>query len=246
MADLRGRDERLDAALGREPVILWFEHDLYDQFQLLQVLDRLPSGVVGQVELIQAGTFLGTLAAEELAELWPRQRPVSAEQVASARAAWAAFQGDDPRELARLASRGGEGLPYLRAALWRLLEELPGLHDCLARSERHLLEAIAGGAGTPVDAFMASHAREDAAFLGDALAFARLDDLAGGPRPLIEPEGESLALTEAGAAVLAGTADRVALTGLDRRMGGVHLHSGAALWRWDPEQGEPLLLEETT
>ena len=242
-ADLRERDERLEAALGREPVILWFEHDLYDQLQLLQVLDRLPPEEAGQVELIQARMFLGALAAEELADLWPQRRSVSAQQVASARAAWAAFQGDDPRELARLASEGGDRLPYLRAALWRLLEELPGVGDGLARTESQLLEAIAGGAGTRLDAFTASQAREKAAFLGDASAFARLDDLAGGSRPLIELAGVRLALTQDGAAVLAGTADRVALTGLDRWIGGVHLRSGAALWRWDPERREPLLLE---
>jgi hypothetical protein len=33
------RDETLAAALrDRRPVVLWFEHDLYDQLQLLQVL----------------------------------------------------------------------------------------------------------------------------------------------------------------------------------------------------------------
>ena len=38
-ADLRARDERLGAAVeSGEPVVLWFEHDLYDQLQLLQIL----------------------------------------------------------------------------------------------------------------------------------------------------------------------------------------------------------------
>src|SRR3954452_10644840 len=40
---LRARDERLGAALGAtEPVVLWFEHDLYDQLQLIQILAGLP------------------------------------------------------------------------------------------------------------------------------------------------------------------------------------------------------------
>ncbi len=44
-------------------------------------------------------------------------------------------------------------------------------------------------------------------------------------------------LTDAGAEVLAGRADRVALTGFDRWLGGMHLSAGDALWRWDDVRG---------
>jgi hypothetical protein len=33
--------------------------------------------------------------------------------------------------------------------------------------------------------------------------------------------------------VLRGEADHVALNGIDRWVGGVHLHGRAARWRWD-------------
>jgi hypothetical protein len=42
-----------------------------------------------------------------------------------------------------------------------------------------------------------------------------------------------LRLTPAGARVLAGQADHVTLNGLDRWIGGVHLHGRHAGWRWD-------------
>ena len=39
LAELEARDERLRPALsGGEEVLLWFEHDLYDELQLLDVL----------------------------------------------------------------------------------------------------------------------------------------------------------------------------------------------------------------
>src|SRR3954452_13115191 len=41
---LTARDERLDAVDFSTKVILWFEDDLYDQLQLIQVLDRLAAG----------------------------------------------------------------------------------------------------------------------------------------------------------------------------------------------------------
>ena len=243
-ADLRARDERLEAAVNAgERVVLWFEHDLYDQLQLLQILAGLPDRAVG-VELICVGTFpgrpdfagLGELEPEELGSLWPLRAPVTNEHVRAARAGWDAFRGTDPTALERMAATPDARLPFLAAALRRLLEELPGVRDGLARTERQLLAAIAAGARTREQAFTEAAASEEAPFLGDATAFERLDELAGGPEPLVTADGE-LALTAAGADVLAGRADRVALIGFDRWLGGMHLRADDALWRWDAERG---------
>jgi hypothetical protein len=241
-ADLFARDERLGAAIeAGERVVLWFEHDLYDQLQLLQILAGLPDLPVG-VELICVGSFpgrpdfagLGELDADELASLWPARTPVVSEHVRAARGAWDVFRASDPRGLARAAASPDARLPFVAPALRRLLEELPGARDGLSRTERQLLTAVGAGARTREQAFLAAVAREEAPFLGDATAFARLEELAGGPQPLVTGE---LALTDAGADVLAGRADRVALNGFDRWLGGVHLRSGNGLWRWDAERG---------
>ena len=110
-AELRARDERLAAALeADERVVLWFEHDLYDQLQLLQILAGLPDRPVG-VELICVGSFpgrpdfagLGELEPDELASLWPVRTPVTDEHVRAARAGWDAFRAHRP---ARARARG--------------------------------------------------------------------------------------------------------------------------------------------
>ena len=82
-----------------------------------------------------------------------------------------------------------------------------------------------------VDAFLASMAAEEAPFMGDTIAFDRLDGLRG----LVEDDGPLL-LTEDGEAVLAGRADRVALLGFDRWLGGLHVRADGPLWRWDSER----------
>jgi hypothetical protein len=133
-----------------------------------------------------------------------------------------------------MAAGPDERLPYLAPALWRLLEELPSTRNGLARSERHLLEAVAAGARTPADAFVASMAAEEAPFMGDTTAFDRLEGLRG----LVGGDGE-LHVTDSGHAVLAGEADRVALLGYDRWLGGVHVRAPDALWRWDEERRAP-------
>ena len=57
--------------------------------------------------------------------------------------------------------------------------------------------------------------------MGDTIAFDRLDELDG---PACTATARSQ-LTAAGEAVLAGRADRVALIGFDRWLGGLHLRA---------------------
>ena len=68
-----------------------------------------------------------------------------------------------------------------------------------------------------------------------------MDRMAAAPAPLLEtdPPGRAvdrltgLRLTGTGARVLAGEADHVALNGVDRWIGGVHLRGRHVPWRWD-------------
>jgi hypothetical protein len=125
-------------------------------------------------------------------------------------------------------------LPFLGDALERFLEELPG-RDGLARSERQLLAAVADGADTIAAAFAASQDREAAAYLGDA-SFARYAArMALGPAPLLRREGEMLAVTDMGRAVLDEREDRIRVNGIHRWWGGTRL-TAESLWRWDADR----------
>src|SRR5690349_9026912 len=141
-ASLEQRDRQLlDALRDGLDVVLWFEHDLYDQLQLLDVLS-LAHAAGGTPELIVIGSFpgkpsfagLGELTARELETLWPMRRPATAEVLEAATHAWEAFRAPEPTELAELAGRPSPGLPFLAPALRRLLEELPAPGDGLSRT----------------------------------------------------------------------------------------------------------------
>jgi hypothetical protein len=164
-AMLAARDERLAAALGREPVILWFEHDLFDQLQLIQVLDAIDG--TADVAVILPDRFLGEMDPPELAALWRGRTLVRRDQVALARLAWDAVRAPDPDGIHALLDTHTAALPHLAAALRRHLEELPAVGDGLGRVEREALEAIAAGARTPAEAFHAAQRAEEAPFLGD-------------------------------------------------------------------------------
>jgi len=256
---LQRRDRTLLGALrDRRHVVLWFEHDLYDQLQLVDIL-ALASTAGGTLELIVAGSFpgkpsfrgLGELTAAELETLWPSRVAATPGMLAAAASAWDALCQPGPSALAMLATAGAPELPFLGAALRRLLEELPAPTDGLSGTERRALQAIAAGAATPVAAFLAAQDLEAAPFLGDAWFYRVLTSLGRGQQRLIETldgeplpaapplgdarafAGVSLRLTPAGERVLQHQADRVQLLGVDRWIGGSHITPGTA-WRWDP------------
>jgi redox-sensitive transcriptional activator SoxR len=258
LASLEGRDELLRRALAEGvPVVLWFEHDLYDQLQLVDVLalareaGAAPSAiVVDSYPGKPSFRGLGELTAEELEMLWPERRAVSDDSLEAATAVWGAVRAAVPEALADRVVRGTPALPLLGAALGRLLEELPAPADGLSATERTALLAIADGAPTPAAAFLAAQELEPAPFLGDAWFFLALAELGSGPNRLVEtfdgaelpappPLGDGrrfaaapIRLTSPGERVLAGDADRVELLGIDRWVGGTHVTT-ESVWRWD-------------
>jgi hypothetical protein len=236
-ARLAARDARLDAVDFSTRLVLWFEDDLHDQLQLIQVLDRLATGdgparrsrPAGPVELVRLPRGPRTFLRDRLAAATPLGEP----DHALARTVWAAFTSPDPRSAEACALAGTPGLPDLAPALRRLLEEHPATTDGLARTERQILHALAGGPLHPQALFTAATAHEERPFLGDATLWWRAVRLAPALLHRDVTDGR-FALTDGGAAVLAGTAQALdLLPPLDRWIGGVH-HLGAPAVRWDP------------
>jgi hypothetical protein len=114
--------------------------------------------------------------------------PASQDTLAAAVSAWAAVRHPDPSALAAAAGADLPGLPFLRPALLRLLEELPGPGDGLSGTERRALQAVTAGAATPAAAFLAEQDLEAAPFLGDAWFFRALASLGAGPDRLVETQ----------------------------------------------------------
>ena len=228
--DLATRDAILLNALRESrPVVLWFEHDLYDQLQLLDVLAL--AGDVGfedgALELVESGVHLGPLSADELDALLPSRRVVTDADTVAAQAGWDAVRAPDPRALLALALDPPASRPFLGAAALRFLEELPAVGSGLSRTERQLLALLADGPMLTGALFVASQSLEEAPFHGDAWIFRTLELLV----PLVALEEGLAAITDDGRAVLAGEQDRVAF-GSDRWLGGTRL-AGEAVWRWD-------------
>jgi hypothetical protein len=158
------RDAVFRRAGEHDEIVLWFEHDLYDQLQLIQVLDGLAELRGPPISLICEAEYLGTMVPERAAELFALRNPVTRRHLQEARAAWSAFRSPDPRQLLNVKITS---LPFLGAALRRHLEEFPWTTDGLSRTERQIREALKHGP-LPLDELF-RRIREEPAFLGDTV-----------------------------------------------------------------------------
>jgi hypothetical protein len=252
--EFQNRDRQLREALAQgAELVLWFEHDLYDQLQLVQLLDLIGQEAVpaGRVRLAQADAFLKDLKPAALKELGTLAAPVRQDQIELATATWSAFRAPTPEGLARLGETDTAALPWLAPALGRLLEELPTDYPGLSATERYILEELGPGP-LPADELHARcRGRERIPFLGDWPFFAVLDELAAEPLPLVAGPplggfpfegGEAsrsaylateVRITHNGELVREGRLDRTAAKPLDRWLGGTHL-TNDDFWRWEP------------
>lgn len=240
--DLRRWRAVVEQHAAYDELVLWFEHDLFDQLNLIQVLDWVHRHVPAEkaVSLVSIDAFpghpefkgLGELSPGDMSSLLANRTRVSDAQFRLAAQAWRAFREPTPEPLDTLRRRDTAALPFLSRAVMRLLQELPWTTDGLSRTERQLLKLAAAGPVDLASALPRMHDGEDAYCVTDT----GLADLAAALSQTLPPllHGDR-SLADAGRAVLAGQADRVDACGIDRWLGGMHLHAGS-LWRWDDEQ----------
>ncbi len=236
--DFSRRDAQLRRAADFDEVVLWFEHDLYDQLQLLQALTSLEELDLepGRVSLVQGDHYLANMTVDEIFPLFPKRRTATPAVFKSARRSWERFTSDSPANLYAAAGEDAIGLPFLRVALQRLCEEYPWKRDGLSRSQRQALYAVAQGRARTEELFLRAQAREEAYFLGERVFAKMLEDLAAGEAALVEEEDGTLVTTALGRRVLAGDADWLEEHSINRWIGGVHLVS-EHVTRWDDDAG---------
>ena len=144
---------RLAAVGDHERIVLWFEHDSYDQLILAFLFDFL--GAVSSlppVELICVDRVpgvpdfigLGEVSPEVLLWLWDNARvPLTPAHATLGRRVWPALRNPDPRGLLAIAKEGTEPVPFMANALLRHLRELPSTVNGLGLTQQLGLQIIA-------------------------------------------------------------------------------------------------------
>ena len=250
--DFAQRDRTLTKLDRFDEIVLWFEDDLHDQLQLLQLLDFFSrTERKARLSMIVIKGYLAALAPSAPAALEPKRAPVTDEQLHLGKRTWVAFGSTDPSAIARIIEADTSSLPFIAPALRRHLEEFPSTENGLSRSEREALAAIEAGHSTPVAAFLEVAKQEQSVFLGDIVFYWYLERMSDSDTPLvtwkngsrvIAPRGKEdsrafvtgeLAVTDLGREVLAGRQDWQRLNKNSRWLGGVEVRPGPRGWRWD-------------
>jgi hypothetical protein len=233
-----------------EELVLWFEHDLFDQLNLIQLLawirGHLPADT--SVSLICIGSFpgrptfkgLGELSSDDLTSLLNTRAPVTDVQYALAQRAWEAFRHPSPTRLDALRHEHTSALPYLSDAITRFLQEYPWTRDGLSRTERRLLQLASEGS-TDLWALFRPMGDDDRFYTITDLSLLNTAGTLSETVPALltldrsseRPLESVVNVTDLGRSVLEGQLDRVATCGIDRWLGGVHLNGRGEVWRWD-------------
>jgi hypothetical protein len=251
-SQFRERDAALARFRDHTEVILWFEHDLYDQLQLLQLLDYFSRRDLGETTLsmICVDEYLGLVTPARMAALEGLKRPVTDEQLKLGNRGWTLFCAPDPSDWNGLVREDTSALPFLAGAVIRHLEQYPSAANGLNRTETSMLETVRSGIRPPGRIFAAVQETEERQFMGDSTFWIYMKGLmASRPRLLktssgkafIFPTGypysteftiQEILLAEAGSKVLQNDLDWVRINGIDKWLGGVHLQPGH-FWRWE-------------
>lgn len=243
-ADLEAADAGLARSLAEDEVVLWFEHDMFDQAILARLLAwyadspslprRLSIVTAGSHPAVPRFIGLGNLNASQLMELFARRIPIGAGALALGREIWAAWTAPDPGALAALTRRPMPELPFMPAAIQRHLEELPWTTDGLGLTERLILQAAGDGAAART-VFARVQDAESAPWMGDTMCYDAIRALARGSPPLvvIDP-GWNGELDDMARRRITRTGTRPPLRAVDRWVGGVHLAGPVPQWVWDP------------
>ena len=261
------QEAALDSAAKQDEVVLWFEHDLFCQLNLLYLLDWFKQADLKKtcLSLINIGAFpgredfrgLGELNKEELASLFPKREKITKAHLELGAKAWQAFRSPNPTAIELLLHNDTSALPFLAPAFGAHLRRFPSTVNGLGQIEKTGLQLIADGYGKFAEMFPKFVAAEKTYGLGDTQLWGTLVILSKGNDPLlkitnvraesaIEPAALKRAnfkITKTGQSVLAGKSDFIKLNGVDQWLGGVHLVGREKLWRWHDPAGRLAFVE---
>ncbi|NEW59727.1 hypothetical protein GSY74_00380 [Sulfurovum sp. bin170] len=235
--NFKDRDSTLKSFRKYDKIFLWFEHDLYDQLQLIQLLDWFAkyASTDTQISIISPENYLEKSTPKELREFLLYNRElVTHRHFITARKAWSAFSSKTPQVIYKLLNDDIEALPFLKDAVKRILEEYPNSINGLSRTAHQALLIISDGKQKPQDIFEEYQNSEERLFMGDVLFWDILKRLVEANLLNSMENGRDLKLTSLGVEVLQGKKNLFELHKVDRWIGGVHL-TPDNLWCWDIE-----------
>lgn len=255
---LEEQEQKLAGFDLHDEVILWFEHDLFCQINLLYLLDWFSQRQLGEtrLSLVCIDRFpgvpdfrgLGQLNPEQLASLFADRKTIERHTLELGSLAWRAYCSPSPILIEQLLQTDTSALPFLDAALRAHLERFPSLRNGLGALENLCIELMRSGLNNFTNLFFRFADALPGYGFGDAQFALVLSRLISANHPALKITGangsnQTLALstlqtskveiTDLGRALQQSEADFISLNGIDTWLGGVHLNDADSVWRWD-------------
>ncbi len=200
--DALARLHREYAALTRigdyDHVVLWFEHDSYDQLILAFLLDflailrpktRLELIAVDHVPGVKRFIGLGQLSPELLIWCWENARqPITDDMLLAGQECWAAIRAPAPDALNAIIHRDISAIPCMIPALKRHLAELPDPQTGLGLTQKLTLQILANHGPLSAGKIFAHLMQTDdpLPYLGDMMFWHVLNDMGNATTPLFD------------------------------------------------------------
>ncbi|WP_136608085.1 sigma-70 family RNA polymerase sigma factor [Paenibacillus dokdonensis] len=242
-----------------DEIILWFEHDLFDQTMLCFLLHwfsehPLPSTklsllCIGEYPGIELFRGLGQLSEAQMETLSGTWKSIGAKELDLGRLFWEAYASQDPGRLQQLLREDTSALPFAHDAFQMHLSRFPSTNNGLGIVEQTTLEMIHAGINSPQALFQQTGNKLHRLGMGDLEYWHILMKMSQEPYPLLQISGikplptykdssislqdRVVALTELGRNVMDGREDWAEKKGIDAWYGGVHLQGHFPSWRWD-------------
>ncbi|WP_341524773.1 DUF1835 domain-containing protein [Nostoc sp. UHCC 0302] len=264
--DARKRLEReysqLHSSYEYERVVLWFEHDSYDQLVLAYVLHHFwqTQSFPKHLELICIKAFpgverfvgLGQLSSEALRTLWQQRRTITRQDLQLGHRVWQALTNESPQGLIEIVNSKTPEIPPMARALQRHLQELPWINNGLGLTQQLTLSILAEKPTMAADQLFRTLVveKEPLPYLGDMMYWYVLGEMLQSSYPPFEITSESreepwhkriLQLTDTGRALVKGELNWLEISNSDRWVGAIRLVSGRPLWMWDNLQNRLIL-----
>lgn len=241
------QEQRLARFRDYDEVVLWFEHDLFDQTMLCCLLhwfSRQPHGRT-KLSLLCIGSFpgkpdfrgLGELSVQQMQTLSGTWQPISREELELGAAVWEAYCAPDPLTLTQLLDGDTSKLPFVRDAFRFHLSRFPSVANGLGIVEQWTLERVNDGVSDRMDLFREISVRTTWLGMGDTQFWSILRRLSQGRNPLLNEEENRISLTDRGLNVMRGQEDALRSGIGNYWLGGVHVDEDSG-YRWDPDSGK--------
>lgn len=245
-------ENKLRSLQPDQEVVLWFEHDLYDQTMLSYLLHLWSSKTFQKFKLhllcidsfpeVEDFRGLAQLTAAQMQTLSGTWHVIQDEEIQAGRAFWKAYSSSDICHHEQYMKHASDALPFARTAFQAHLSRLPSSTNGLGCIEQVTLETIRAGVDRPYVLFQKVGDELSILGMGDLEYWAHLRRMSTGKYPLVRLTGAAdlpkynqydqafreaeLSLTELGARVCGGEENWNSWREDEYWSGGLHIRKG--------------------